>query len=101
MLHCSQQPDKYSPYAVGHIREQKNEVVLIFPANKTFVDSQPMPDVIWKKEQIDDFIRQLGLLEKDKETEVQRFLDLYEVLSDMIIFGFTSCSGTHIALVVG
>ena len=78
MLHCSQQPDGYSPYAIGHIREQQNEVLLKFPAN-TFVDGQPMPDVIWKKEQIDDFIRQLGLLEKDKETEVQRFLDLYEV----------------------
>ena len=70
----------FRPYSVIESVQDEIEIVLKFSSSKKgALDDQRMVDVVWKKEQIDDFIRQLGLLEKGKEKEVETFLDLYKV----------------------
>jgi hypothetical protein len=57
--------DELPQDGLGH---DLNGIVLKFPPLKRVtVDGQPVLEVVWNKEDIDDFIRQLGLLETCKE----------------------------------
>ena len=56
------------------------KVLLKFPpTKKVIMEEEAEYKVVWLKEDIDDFIRQLGLLEKGKERDVQAFQSLFEV----------------------
>ena len=57
------------------------QVLLNFPPTKkaSMEEDAVHNMVVWTKEDIDDFIRQLGLLEKGKERDVQAFQKIFEV----------------------
>jgi hypothetical protein len=61
------------------------KVLLKFPpTKKVIMEEEAEYKVVWLKEDIDDFIRQLGLLEKGKERDVQAFQKIFETAKKML-----------------